>query len=73
MDNVVWGGLQQQTSEPIAAAVKYRSAGKVVPAMLYPASDGVRIVFDEPQGAITRGQSAVFYIGDAVLGGGIIR
>ncbi|MEJ2544132.1 MAG: tRNA 2-thiouridine(34) synthase MnmA [Calditrichaceae bacterium] len=34
--------------------------------------DKVRIVFDEPQKAITPGQSAVFYDGDKVLGGGII-
>ena len=32
----------------------------------------VRIVFDEPQRAITPGQSAVAYDGDEVLGGGII-
>ena len=33
---------------------------------------GVRIIFDEPQRAITRGQSVVLYDGDYVLGGGII-
>ena len=33
----------------------------------------VRIVFDEPQRAITPGQSAVAYDGDEVLGGGIIE
>ncbi len=32
-----------------------------------------RIVFDEPQRAITPGQSAVLYDGDTVLGGGIIE
>ncbi len=31
-----------------------------------------RVTFDEPQRAITRGQSAVFYDGNYVLGGGII-
>jgi tRNA-specific 2-thiouridylase len=32
----------------------------------------VRIVFDKPQKAITPGQSAVFYDGNKVLGGGVI-
>ena len=32
----------------------------------------VKVVFDEPQRAITRGQSVVLYDGDYVLGGGII-
>jgi len=32
-----------------------------------------RIVFDEPQRAITPGQAAVFYSGEGVLGGGWIR
>ena len=34
--------------------------------------DRVRIVFDEPQRAITPGQAAVLYDGDTVLGGGPI-
>ncbi len=35
--------------------------------------DLVRVVFDRPQRAITPGQSAVFYDGEYVIGGGIIR
>jgi len=34
--------------------------------------DTVRIVFEEPQRAITSGQAAVFYDGDTVVGGGTI-
>lgn len=70
--NIVWGGLTESLTQPTKADVKYRSSGKTVPATLEPAKDGVHITFDEPQRAITRGQSIVFYQGDFVLGGGII-
>lgn len=33
----------------------------------------IKALFDEPQRAITRGQAAVLYDGDIVLGGGIIK
>ena len=32
----------------------------------------IKVTFDEPQRAITRGQSVVLYDGDIVVGGGII-
>lgn len=35
--------------------------------------DRLLVVFDEPQRAVTRGQSAVMYDGDTVVGGGIIE
>ena len=35
-------------------------------------TDTIRVVFEEPQRAITPGQAAVFYDGDVVVGGGTI-
>jgi tRNA-specific 2-thiouridylase len=56
------------------ALVKVRYRGEGFPAKIYPLDgDKVRIEFLEPQKAITPGQSAVFYDGDRVLGGGIIE
>ncbi len=37
-----------------------------------PGEDEVRVVFDEPQRAITPGQAVVFYDGDIVAGGATI-
>jgi tRNA methyl transferase len=34
--------------------------------------DTAELVFDEPQWAVTPGQSAVLYDGDVCLGGGVI-
>ena len=54
-----------------SAKIRYRH--KEQPARVIPLEDGfAKIVFDEPQRAITAGQSAVLYDGDYVLGGGII-
>ncbi len=58
---------------PIRCEVKLRYAHRAAPATVYPEEDGALIVFDEPQRAPADGQSAVFYDGDTVIGGGIIR
>ena len=60
-------------AEPVRCAAKTRYRMKEQPATAFPLpGGGVKIVFDEPQRAITRGQSAVVYDGDIVLGGGEI-
>jgi len=51
-----------------------KKQNKLVSCILHPASfEIVRVVFDEPQWAPAPGQSAVFYDGDIVIGGGVIK
>ena len=56
----------------LRAAVKVRSMMEARPASLEIIGDGVKVIFDEPQWTSAPGQSAVFYHGDAVIGGGVI-
>jgi tRNA-specific 2-thiouridylase len=59
---------------PVRAEVKIRHRHEPASAMIEPIdANAARIVFDEPQRAITPGQAAVCYSGDLVLGGGWIR
>jgi tRNA-uridine 2-sulfurtransferase len=51
--------------------VRYRS--RAVCSTLFPTTDGVAVVFDEPQPSVTPGQGAVFYREDnEIIGGGWI-
>jgi tRNA-uridine 2-sulfurtransferase len=54
--------------------VKIHSAQKETDALLEPAeNDAVRVTFHIPFEGITPGQSAVFYLGNEVVGGGVIE
>lgn len=62
-----------EPADPVRAEVKVRYRHEPSPATIYPLpSSGARIVFDEPQRAITPGQATIFYNGDEVVGGGWI-
>lgn len=61
-------------SAPIRAEVQVRYRSIAVTANVIPIEDNrVKLVFDEPQFAVTPGQAAVLYDGEMVLGGGIIE
>jgi tRNA-specific 2-thiouridylase len=72
-DRLVWGGEgRPDTPLRVQGKIRYRSPageGTLIPL----SGDRVRIRFDELQRGVTPGQSVVFYQGEEVIGGGMIR
>jgi tRNA-specific 2-thiouridylase len=67
------GSSTDAPSGPITAEVKIRyKSGLAKAKILVDKRNSVKIIFVKPQRAITSGQSAVFYKGAEVLGGGTI-
>jgi len=67
-----WVSIPEPT-EPIRVTIKIRHRHEPAAATLrVTANDRIEAIFDEPQRAITPGQSAVFYQEDEVAGGGWI-
>ena len=65
--------LIDQLVNPVEVMAKIRYAAKEAEATIYPMDNGnIKVIFKNPQRAITPGQSIVFYIDDIVLGGGKI-
>ena len=61
-------------TEPLRCKARVRYRHTEQPATVYPEENGnARVEFDDPQRAITPGQTVVLYDGDTVIGGGTIR
>ena len=72
-DGVNWHSADAPAGE-VRGQAKIRYRQEATPAVITPCEPGVvRVDFEYPQRAVTPGQSVVFYDGETVLGGGIIR
>lgn len=62
-----------QLTGPMAVTAKTRYSQREAAATVEPLPDGrIRVVFEEPQRAVTAGQAVVLYDGEKVVGGGTI-
>lgn len=64
--------LIDEINEWLEVTVKTRYSAKEAKAKIIQDGSNIKVIFDEPQKAITPGQSAVFYVDDIVVGGGKI-
>ena len=65
--------LIDEIKDELNVEVKTRYSTKSAKAKIKQYGEKIKVIFDEPQRAITPGQSAVFYIENIVLGGGKIK
>ena len=70
-DRPVWTGCAPLT-EPRDCLVQLRAHGEVHPCTAWLDGDAVRIRLHQPARGVARGQAAVLYVGDAVLGSATI-
>ena len=63
--------VELYTPRRLTAKVRYRQADQAC--TLEQTATGYRAVFEQPQRAVTPGQSVVFYDGEICLGGGVIE
>ena len=70
-EDVNWIAIPELTG-PLRVTARTRYHQTEQAATVYPAENGFRLEFEQPQRAPTPGQSVVLYQGDVVLGGGII-
>ena len=65
---------RQPLTAPLQCVVKTRYRQEDIPCVIAPLDDDrIEVRFEQPVAAVTPGQSAVFYLGEVCLGGGIIE
>lgn len=69
--NINWNFPASRNLPNIITKIRYNHKGAL--STLHFDPDGIRVVFDTPQNAVTPGQAAVFYKENRVLGAGIIQ
>lgn len=66
--------LVDKLTQPMEVLTKIRYNGGFAKSTIYPCGENkIRVVFEEMQRAITKGQSVVFYKDNYIVGGGIIE
>ncbi|HEV8601181.1 MAG TPA: tRNA 2-thiouridine(34) synthase MnmA [Patescibacteria group bacterium] len=70
IEELKWTGKDKVL--PLKAKISIRYHHPDYPAVILKTGNKTRVVFDEPQRAITPGQAAVIYDGEELIGGGII-
>jgi tRNA-specific 2-thiouridylase len=62
--------IKKDDSMDVLVRIRYRQP--LQKATLYPSDKGLFILFEEPQSAITQGQFAAWYLGEELIGSGVI-
>jgi len=68
--HAVWTGPRPSTAFDAEVQVRYRH--EAAPARVTPTEGGFEVHFVTPQRAVAPGQAAVVYLGDRVIGGGVL-
>lgn len=71
-DDAAWTAGTPPPPGPYSAKTRYRQQDAACHLLPGPTPGAWQLRFDEPQWAVTPGQSAVLYAGDVCLGGGVI-
>ena len=66
-------GPAPDLATPLTAKTRYRQQDSSCRISTGSSTEGIRVVFDHPQWAVTPGQSVVFYDAQVCLGGGVIE